>query len=155
MIVAAHQRRLQSLLSQKPDLTLKELREAVELKCSLPAIHYALEAMGLTYKDTPSERTRPPRHRTGAQSVAPTTTGLGPARLIFIDESGAKTNLTRLRGRAQRGKRVHASTPHGHWHTTTMISSIRLDGSTTCMTVEGATDTEISGPMSSGSCARR
>jgi transposase len=50
IIVAAHQRRLQSLLSQKPDLTLKELREAVELKCSLPAIHYALEAMGLTYK---------------------------------------------------------------------------------------------------------
>jgi L,D-peptidoglycan transpeptidase YkuD (ErfK/YbiS/YcfS/YnhG family) len=33
-----------------PDTTLKELREAVELKCSLPAIHYALEEMGLTYK---------------------------------------------------------------------------------------------------------
>ena len=38
---------------------------------------------------------------------------------------------------------MHASTPHGHWQTTTMISSIRLDGSTACMTVNGATDTEV------------
>jgi transposase len=68
---------------------------------------------------------------------------LDPARLIFLDESGAKTNMTRLRGRAQRGERVHAATPHGHWHTTTMISSIRFDGSTACMTIEGATDTEV------------
>lgn len=65
------------------------------------------------------------------------------ARLIFLDESGAKTNLTRLRGRALRGRRVHGSCPQGHWQTTTMISSIRVDGSTACMTVEGATDTEV------------
>jgi transposase len=63
--------------------------------------------------------------------------------LVFLDESGAKTNMTRLRGRAQRGERVHASQPHGHWQTTTMLSSIRLDGSTACMTIEGATDTEV------------
>jgi transposase len=59
-----------------------------------------------------------------------------------LDESGAKTNLTRLCGRALKGQRVQASTPHGHWHTTTMISSIRLDGSTACMALEGTTDTE-------------
>jgi DDE superfamily endonuclease len=51
--------------------------------------------------------------------------------------------MTRLRGRAQRGKRVHASSPHGHWHTTSMICSIRLDGCTACMAIEGATDTEV------------
>jgi transposase len=50
LIVAGHRRQLRALLGQKPDMTLKELREAVELKCSLPAIHYALEQMGLTYK---------------------------------------------------------------------------------------------------------
>lgn len=38
---------------------------------------------------------------------------------------------------------MHASSPHGHWHTTTMIASIRLDGSTACMAIEGATDTEV------------
>lgn len=68
--------------------------------------------------------------------------GLDPARLVFIDESGAKTNMTRLRGRALRGERVYASAPHGHWQSTTMISSIRLDGATACMTVDGATDAE-------------
>jgi transposase len=63
--------------------------------------------------------------------------------LIFLDESGAKTNLTRLCGRAPKGERVHASAPYGHWHTTTMLSSIRLDGTTACMAIEGATDTEV------------
>ena len=62
--------------------------------------------------------------------------------MIFLDESGAKTNLTRLCGRAPKGQRVQASTPHGHWHTTTMMSSLRLDGSTACMALEGSTDTE-------------
>ena len=51
--------------------------------------------------------------------------------------------MTRLRGRAPCGERVHASAPSGHWHTTTMISSIRWDGSTACMTIDSATDTEV------------
>ena len=51
--------------------------------------------------------------------------------------------MTRLYGRALRGERVHASAPAGHWQSTTMISSLRLDGSTACMTIGGATDTEV------------
>lgn len=51
--------------------------------------------------------------------------------------------MTRRCGRAQRGQRVHASAPAGHWQTTTMLASIRLDGSTACMTIEGATDTAV------------
>ena len=51
--------------------------------------------------------------------------------------------MTRLRGRAPRGHRVHASSPHGHWQVTTMIGALRLDGSTACMTVDGATDTDV------------
>jgi transposase len=50
--------------------------------------------------------------------------------------------MTRLCGRARKGERVHARAPGGHWHTTTMISSIRLNGSTACMALEGTTDTE-------------
>jgi transposase len=63
--------------------------------------------------------------------------------LIFLDESGAKTNLTRLRGRAPRGQRVHGSAPHGHWNVTTLLGALRLDGSTACLAIEGATDTEV------------
>ena len=50
MILDIHHRQLRALLSHRPDLTLRELRQAVALKCSLPAIHYALAKMGLTYK---------------------------------------------------------------------------------------------------------
>ena len=49
-ILDRHRRRLRHLLSRQPDLTLAELRAATALSCSLPAIHYALAAMNLTYK---------------------------------------------------------------------------------------------------------
>ena len=62
---------------------------------------------------------------------------------MFLEESGAKTNMTRLWGRAPRGERAHDSAPHGHWCVRTMISSIHPDGSTACMTVDGATDTAV------------
>ena len=68
--------------------------------------------------------------------------GFDPARLIFLDESGAKTNMTRRCGRALKGERGHARAPGGHWHTPTMISSIRLKGSTAGIALEGTTDTE-------------
>ena len=51
--------------------------------------------------------------------------------------------MTRLRGRAPRGQRVHGSAPHGRWHVTTLLGALRLDGSTACMALEGATDSEV------------
>lgn len=51
--------------------------------------------------------------------------------------------MTRLRGRALRGQRVHDHAPAGHWGATTMIGAVRLDGTTACMTIEDATDTEV------------
>jgi transposase len=51
--------------------------------------------------------------------------------------------MTRLRGRAQRGQRVHGAAPHEHWNSTTVIGAMRMDGSTACMAIEGATDTEV------------
>ncbi len=64
-------------------------------------------------------------------------------KLVFVDESGAKTNMTRLYGRAVAGQRAIDDTPSGHWHTTTMISSVRLDGTTACMVVDGATTKDV------------
>jgi transposase len=59
-----------------------------------------------------------------------------------VDESGAKTNLTRLYGRAEGGQRVVDAAPWGHWRTTTLIGALRRDGSTASLVLEGATDTE-------------
>lgn len=56
MILPVHQQQMRKLLSKKPDMTLKELREAVGLSCSLTAIHYALKEIGLTYKKRLSGR---------------------------------------------------------------------------------------------------
>lgn len=52
---------------------------------------------------------------------------LKPGRLVFIDETWVKTNMTRLRGRAPRGQRLVASVPHGHWHTSTFVAALRSD----------------------------
>jgi transposase len=53
--------------------------------------------------------------------------GLNPEHLVFIDETGAKTNMARLYGRAPRGQRLVASVPHGHWMTTTFVAALRHD----------------------------
>jgi hypothetical protein len=68
---------------------------------------------------------------------------IDPHRLVFLDESGAKTNMTRLYGRIIGGGRLVGRTPHGHWSTTTILSSLRLDGSTAAMVIEGATDRDV------------
>lgn len=53
-----------------------------------------------------------------------------PHRLLFIDETGTTTKMTRLRGRALRGKRLKAHAPFGHWKTQTFIAALRCDGLT-------------------------
>jgi len=66
--------------------------------------------------------------------------GVDPRRFVFYDESGAKTNMTRLYGRTLDGQRLVDATPHGHWSVTSMLSSFRLDGSTAAMNLDGPTD---------------
>jgi transposase len=51
-------------------------------------------------------------------------------RLVFIDETGTSTKMTRQRGRAPKGKRLKALVPFGHWKTETFIAGLRLDGLT-------------------------
>ena len=52
---------------------------------------------------------------------------LDPARLVFIDETWAKTNMTRLRGWAPRGYKLVAKVPQGHWRTLTFLAALRCD----------------------------
>ena len=52
---------------------------------------------------------------------------IDPARLVFIDETWAKTNMTRTHGWAPRGERLIAKIPHGHWNTTTFLAALRHD----------------------------
>ena len=52
---------------------------------------------------------------------------LDPRRLVFIDETWAKTNMTRTHGRCARGQRLVAKVPHGHWKTLTFLAALRHD----------------------------
>jgi transposase len=66
--------------------------------------------------------------------------GLDVTRLVFIDETWTTTNMTRVRGRAARGRRLVDKVPHGHWKTTTFVAALRCDGLTAPMVVDGAVD---------------
>jgi len=61
-------------------------------------------------------------------------------RLLFMDESGAKTNMTRLYGRAPRGIRVYDRVPNGRWETTTMIAAIGRNGPQAPWVIDGPMD---------------
>lgn len=61
-----------------------------------------------------------------------------PGRLVFIDETSVKTNMTPLRGRSQKGDRLVANAPFGKWNTQTFIAGLRCDGLVAPWVVEGA-----------------
>jgi hypothetical protein len=66
------------------------------------------------------------------QSIAPET-------LVFLDETGISTKLTRLYARAPRGQRAYGSAP-GHWRRVTVLGALALTGLVATMTVAAATD---------------
>ncbi len=66
-----------------------------------------------------------------------------PERLIFLDESGVSTQMTRRYARAPRGVRVHESTPEGNWKILTILGAMSLRGMIATMTIEAATDADI------------
>ena len=62
---------------------------------------------------------------------------LDPKRLVFIDETWAKTNMAPTHGRCRRGQRLYAKVPHGHWKTTTFVAALRHDGITAPFVLDG------------------
>ena len=65
------------------------------------------------------------------------------ARLVFVDESGASTKMTRLGGRSPVGERLVARVPHGHYQASTLIAGVRLEGPCAPWLFEGAMDGEM------------
>lgn len=69
--------------------------------------------------------------------------GLAPERLVFLDETWAKTNMTRPRGRSLKGTRLIAKVPHGHWKTTTFLAALRSTGLTAPVVIDGPVNGDI------------
>ena len=68
---------------------------------------------------------------------------LRPHQLVFIDETGASTKMTRTCGRAFRGQRVVAKVPHGHWKTTTFVGALRSTGMSAPLVVDGPMNGDV------------
>jgi len=63
--------------------------------------------------------------------------------LVFDDESGATTKLTRLRARSPEGQRAVGRIPQGHYQTTTLVAGIGLRGPCAPWLFDGAMDGEM------------
>jgi transposase len=65
---------------------------------------------------------------------------LDPARLVFIDETWAKTNMTRLRGWAPRGRKLLAKVPQARWRTLTFLAALRCNRIDAPCVIDGPID---------------
>jgi transposase len=63
-----------------------------------------------------------------------------PGKRVYVDETGATTGMTRLRGRASPGERVVQAVKQGCWQMTTLVGALRRDGPTAALAFDGATD---------------
>jgi transposase len=113
------------------------------LQCSTsvaaaPAARLATKKKSLRAQeqDTPENRQR---RETWQEQVKP----IDPRLWVFVDESGATTEMTRRYGRAPRGERVREATPAGHWSTLTLLGAMNTEGLLAAMTVESPTDGEV------------
>ena len=71
------------------------------------------------------------------ETFANESVSIDPERLVFLDECGVTTNMTRMYGRAPEGERLVDNPPHGHWQTTSIISAMRLEGVVASMALDG------------------
>jgi transposase len=135
---------LRELVQKQPDATLEELRQRLGVSCSLMTISRALRKLELPRKKKipRSQEQDRPDVQEQRQEFCAKLAGVDPRRLVFIDESGANTAMTRTHGRAPVGQRVYTNTP-GRWESITMTCGLRLSGVTAPLAFRGATNTDI------------
>ena len=90
-----------------------------------------------------SEQSRPDvaaRRERWRREVMP---GLDPQKLVFLDETAAKTNMTRSHGYAPRGERLYGEAPYRRWQTSTFVGAMRATGFVAPLVVDGAVTSEL------------
>ena len=134
--------RLRRLVKQRPDATLEELRQQLGIDCSVMAIWRTLRKLKITRKkkDLHAAERDKPRVQRKRRAFRKKLSAVDPQHLVFVDESGANTAMTRTSGRAPRGQRVEGAVP-GQWDSVTLICGLRLSGVVAPLVIGGATDT--------------
>lgn len=136
--IDAHRGFLLGRVAAKCDITMPELAAdlaaATGTRADPSSLSRWLIRNGYRFKKTlrASEQERPDirQAREEWKEVRQPRMRREPHRLVFIDETGTNTKMTRLRGRCLKGERLHAKAPFGHWKTQTFIAALRCDGLT-------------------------
>lgn len=124
------------------DITLAEIKAALEaqgVRTGIGALWRFFDRHRITLKKSrrmPQSRTAPDvlkKRRAWFDGQL----DLDPARLVFIDETWASTNMARRYGRCPRGERLRGGIPHGHWKTTTFVAGLRRNGITAPFVLDG------------------
>jgi transposase len=136
--------RLRELIRDRPDATLEECRRHLGSSCSLATISRALSRLGLPRKKKVPRAAEQgnPEVQEQRRAFCEALAGVDPRRLVFVDECGANTAMTRTYGRAPVGQRVYTNTP-GKWDSITLTCGLRLSGVTATLAFPGATNTDV------------
>ena len=128
-----HREFLEVVRSEKSDITLQALCDRLlserGVKADTSMMSRFFRRIGVTFKKRPSSRASTGRpHISRHRKRWRTYQGLiDPRRLVFIDETWTKTNMTRLRGWAPKGERLVDKVPQGKWKTATFLAALRND----------------------------
>jgi transposase len=128
----------------QPDATLEECRQRLGASCSTMTIARALSRLGLPRKKKVPRAQGPDRPdvQERRQEFREELAGIDPRRLVFVDECGADTAMSRTHGRAPVGQRGYTNTP-GRWESITLTCGLRLSGVTAASAFPGATNTAV------------
>ena len=133
---------LRAAVRDDPDATLAELRQATGFEGCVMTVWRAIERLKITRKKKSlrAPEQLDPEVIAQRREWGERTAGIDPDRFVFLDESNAKTTMTRAYGRAPRGERVEDHVPAGRYHSTTMMGAVRRDGTVAAMVYQGGTD---------------
>src|SRR5512144_1226433 len=134
--------RLSEFIRKRPDATLEECAAHLGASCSLMTISRALSRLGLPRKKKVPRagEQKSPEVQEQRREFCEGLAGIDPQRLVFVDECGANTAMTRTHGRAPAGQRVYADAP-ARWESITLTCGMRLAGVTATLAFSGATNT--------------
>ena len=132
-VLKPHRDFLVAARAEQPDIPLEALSRRLAAERSVKADTSMLSRFfrreGITFKKRHWSRARDrPDVSRRREQWRKYQGRIDPTRLVFLDETWAKTNMTRTHGWAPRGQRLRAKVPHGHWKTTTFLAALRHDG---------------------------
>ena len=129
--IEAHRDYLLGLIRRRPDITLLEIKEQLIGNCgerfAVSVLWRFFDRHEITFKKNGARRGTTTRGRADRRREwFAGQLDLDPTKLVFIDETGASTNLARKSGHCRRGCRLRAAIPHSHYKTVTLIAGLRL-----------------------------